>query len=70
MEDGGAARSAQPISANNPGLCGDCAHARRIQSSRGSAFYQCQLSFTDTQFEKYPRLPVVTCRGYEKKGRL
>jgi len=51
----------------NPGLCGECIHGRRIESDRGSVFYQCQLSFTNSWFAKYPRLPVVNCIGYEKK---
>ena len=55
------------ITANNPGLCGDCVHARVIQSDRASVFYQCQLSFADPRFEKYPRLPVLSCEGYEKR---
>ena len=46
------------------GLCADCAHARLIASDRGSTFLQCQLSFTDTSFAKYPRLPVLVCSGY------
>jgi hypothetical protein len=49
------------------GLCHDCQHARIIQSDRTSIFLQCQLSFTDPQFAKYPRLPVRTCRGYVKQ---
>ncbi|MFZ0290549.1 MAG: hypothetical protein WBW98_11265 [Candidatus Sulfotelmatobacter sp.] len=51
----------------HPGLCADCVHARIIKSDRGSMFVQCQLSFTDARFEKYPRLPVVTCTGYARK---
>lgn len=47
------------------GLCADCRHARHIESARGSKFYQCGLSFTNPSFAKYPRLPVLTCRGYE-----
>jgi hypothetical protein len=46
------------------GLCADCRHARVIQSDRGSTFLQCQLSFTDKNFAKYPRLPVRYCTGY------
>ncbi|MFZ0296436.1 MAG: hypothetical protein WAL52_22680 [Candidatus Sulfotelmatobacter sp.] len=49
------------------GLCKDCQHARIITSDRPSAFLQCQLSFTDSQFAKYPRLPVLTCSGYVKR---
>jgi hypothetical protein len=49
------------------GLCADCIHARRIESARGSEFYFCGLSATDSNFAKYPRLPVLECSGYLKK---
>jgi len=49
------------------GLCADCVHSRRIESARGSAFILCNLSQTDPRFPKYPRLPVLSCEGYEKK---
>ena len=51
------------------GLCADCTHARRIESSRGSEFYFCGLSATDANFPKYPRLPVLVCSGYSAKLR-
>ena len=51
-----------------PGLCADCTHARRIESDRGSVFYMCQLALTDSRFKKYPRLPVLSCAGYESKS--
>jgi hypothetical protein len=50
----------------DPGLCGDCVHARQIQSDRGSRFLLCQLFLTDGRFEKYPRLPVAVCDGYRQ----
>jgi hypothetical protein len=68
MKNGGAGPSPQAISANDSGLCADCAHARRITSDRGSAFVQCQLSFTDSRFAKYPRLPILICSGYVKQA--
>jgi hypothetical protein len=40
-------------------------HMLRVTSDRGSVFYLCQLSKTDPSFPKYPRLPVLECRGYE-----
>jgi hypothetical protein len=49
------------------GLCVDCRHARRIESARGSVFYLCQRFATNPSFPKYPRLPVIECRGYELK---
>jgi len=47
------------------GLCADCAHAQRVTSSRDSVFYRCRLADTDPAFPRYPRLPVLECRGYE-----
>jgi len=47
------------------GLCETCGHAKVIRSDRGSTFYQCRLSFTNPDFPKYPRLPVLACRGFE-----
>jgi len=49
------------------GLCLDCLHAQRIQSARGSTFYRCKLSDTDSSFPKYPRLPVLHCAGHRRK---
>jgi hypothetical protein len=59
--------NSQLISASNLGLCADCVHARQIRSDRASIFLQCQLSFTDPLFAKYPRLPVLVCSGYVKQ---
>jgi len=47
------------------GLCGSCRHARTLPSSRGSEFVQCMLAETDPRFAKWPRLPVLSCAGYE-----
>lgn len=57
-----------PINPQKVGLCADCRHARRVESDRGSVFFLCELALTDPRFQKYPRLPVVTCEGYEKAG--
>jgi hypothetical protein len=54
--------SSAPVS---PGLCASCVHAQAIESSKGSTFTLCRLSFTDPRFVKYPRLPVVVCSGYQ-----
>ncbi|HUA17787.1 MAG TPA: hypothetical protein VMU80_21920 [Bryobacteraceae bacterium] len=47
------------------GLCATCVNVRRVTSDRGSVFYLCELSKTDARFPKYPRLPVVSCTGYQ-----
>jgi hypothetical protein len=49
------------------GLCDSCAHSRRVESSRGSIFYLCELSAANPAFAKYPRLPVVRCSGFNAK---
>ncbi len=49
------------------GLCADCRFMRVVESARGSKFYLCERSASDPGFPKYPRLPVLQCRGYEQK---
>jgi len=48
------------------GLCADCVHANRVVSARGSVFWLCRLSASDPGFVKYPRLPVLRCRGHRR----
>jgi hypothetical protein len=48
------------------GLCASCEHARLTTNARGSRFWQCLRAQTDPGFSRYPRLPVRTCRGYER----
>jgi hypothetical protein len=63
----GAKAAREPAAAGpDPGLCGDCVHARVIESKRGSRFYLCELAAVDVRFSKYPRLPVVRCGGYRR----
>jgi len=52
---------------NAAGLCADCVHARGIESDRKSTFILCELSFSESRFPKYPRLPVISCDGFKKK---
>jgi hypothetical protein len=49
------------------GLCANCQHVQVIHSDRGSIFYLCRLYATDARFVKYPRLPVLSCPGYQPK---
>ena len=51
------------------GLCAVCIHARRVVSAKGSEFWLCAKSETDPRFPKYPRLPVLSCAGYERGKR-
>jgi len=47
-----------------PGLCATCIHSAIVPGAR-SRFWMCRLSATDPSFPRYPRLPVLSCRGYE-----
>ncbi len=57
--------SLPPTSPDDVGLCRACRHARRIESARGSTFWQCGRSAADARFPRYPRLPVAACDGFE-----
>lgn len=52
---------------DNPGLCRTCRHSR-IVPGRATAFWFCRRSETDPHFPRYPRLPVLTCRGFEARA--
>jgi hypothetical protein len=47
------------------GLCNLCLHQRVVGNTRGSSFSMCERHRTDPDYPKYPRLPVVECRGFE-----
>ncbi len=48
------------------GLCATCLRRRDVVTAR-SSFVFCTKSQTDPAFPKYPRLPVLTCAGYEPR---
>jgi len=47
------------------GLCAGCRHARLVSTPR-SRFWLCERSREDASFDRYPRLPVLACRGFEQ----
>lgn len=47
------------------GLCATCRHAGLL-ASRSSLFLRCGMAELDPSFPRYPRLPVLACRGYER----
>jgi hypothetical protein len=49
------------------GLCARCAYARTVENARGSIFILCGRSFIDPRFQKYPRLPVLRCDGFDER---
>ena len=50
------------------GLCDSCEHQQLVRTGRGSTFSLCRRSKTDSRFPKYPRLPVESCPGYERRA--
>ena len=52
--------------ATQVGLCLLCRHSRRVETER-SVFWRCALAEVDPRFDKYPRLPVLECSGYERR---
>ena len=52
------------------GLCETCVHRRIVRNTRGSEFTLCERSRTDPSFPRYPRLPVLRCRGWRRDARM
>ena len=44
-----------------------CRHQRLIRNTRGSEFSLCERSRTEPEFPRYPRVPVLECRGFERR---
>lgn len=57
---------AEPESTGPSGLCASCRHRQLVPNTRGSVFSLCLRSRTDSSFPRYPRLPVLRCRGFEE----
>ena len=55
------------MSSTPTGLCGRCVHQRVVGNTRGSTFSLCERSKTEPEFPRYPRLPVLSCRGFEPR---
>jgi hypothetical protein len=51
------------------GLCDSCVHQQLVRNTRGSTFSLCKRSREDPAYARYPRLPVLDCRGYEPAER-
>jgi hypothetical protein len=49
------------------GLCDRCEHQRLVPNTRGSEFSLCELSRSDPDFPRYPRLPVAECAGFAQR---
>jgi hypothetical protein len=54
-----------PVLSIDPGLCGACRHASVKGTNRGTAYLRCTRAAWDDSLDKYPRLPVIGCVGFE-----
>ncbi|MFL5820196.1 MAG: hypothetical protein ACJ76S_05880 [Solirubrobacteraceae bacterium] len=59
--------STSPSSPPSAGLCDSCRHQRLVHNTRGSTFSLCERSRTDPAYPRYPRLPVRSCPGYQRR---
>lgn len=48
------------------GLCTRCRHAQSRANARGSRFWQCTRADPELELPRYPRLPVLSCVGFEE----
>jgi hypothetical protein len=58
-----------PTTDGQAGLCDTCIHQQEVQNTRGSTFSLCKRSREDPAYPRYPRLPVLACRGYDARER-
>lgn len=56
---------AQQLPSLPAGLCETCEHQQLVRNTRGSAFSLCRRSREDSAYPRYPRLPVLSCPGYD-----
>ncbi len=49
------------------GLCDTCRFQQEVRNTRGSSFSLCARSREDPAYPRYPRLPVLSCPGYERR---
>jgi hypothetical protein len=57
-----------PRATPSNGLCDSCAHQKRVANTRGSVFSLCLRSRADAGYPRYPRVPVRSCAGYERRA--
>lgn len=57
-----------PTPRPSSGLCDRCLHQRLVPNSRGSVFSLCERSREDPAYPRYPRVPVLSCPGFEPEG--
>jgi hypothetical protein len=49
------------------GLCAECQYTREVVSGKGSRFFYCLRSESDSRYTRYPQLPVLQCAGFASR---
>jgi hypothetical protein len=57
----------EPRLGADPGLCTSCRHGKVNATRRGTAYLRCLRAEWDDRLVRYPRLPVLSCPGYEEQ---
>ncbi len=57
-----------PLDPSDPGLCRTCSYGRCQESAKGSQFWRCGRAEVDEAWPRYPRLPVLRCKGFEAQA--
>lgn len=50
------------------GLCGRCRFMLEQGTRRGGVFIRCTRADEDRAFDRYPAIPVLSCRGFEGRA--
>jgi len=56
------------VASTGNGLCDSCAQQQLVPNTRGSVFSLCLRSREDPAYPRYPRVPVLSCPGYDPKS--
>jgi hypothetical protein len=48
----------------HPGLCARCAHLKVLETKSGNPIILCRLSEENSDYPRYPALPVLECAGF------
>jgi hypothetical protein len=57
-----------PATGPATGLCARCCHAKLNHTRRGTSYLRCLRAAWDERLVRYPRLPVLSCPGWEPEA--
>jgi hypothetical protein len=54
----------------DPGLCRDCRYPFLNETRRGTVYLRCTRAAWDERLNRYPRLPVGECVGFDRRASI